>query len=314
MTKRQLKLGVILTGVGGPGESNRWLDTDIPTDASVNVDWFIDVARQAEAAKFDLVFIVDSQFITKDSPPHYLNRLEPLTLLSALAVSTRHIGLVGTLTTSYNDPFNIASRLASLDLISKGRAGWNVVTSGDSGTAGNYGKDEHYDYDTRYGRAEEYLEVVKGLWRSYEEDAFVRDRESGIFLNPEKLHALNHKGKYFSVTGPLNIQRSPQGEPVIFQAGDSDHGRNLGAKTADAIFTHAPSLEQGQAFYKASTAARTASFDGKVIATLRPAGSIPRAARAVSKAARVPEPFSRSTQADSVRSALVRGEFSRANG
>jgi len=250
MTKRLLKLGVIPTGVGGPGESNRWLDTDIPTDASVNVDWFIDVARQAEAAKFDLVFIVDSQFITKDSPPHYLNRLEPLTLLSALAVTTKHIGLVGTLTTSYNDPFNIARRLASLDLISKGRAGWNVVTSGDSGTAGNYGREEHYDYQTRYGRAEEYLDVVKGLWRSYEEDAFVRDRESGVFLDESKLHALNHKGKYFSVTGPLNIQRSPQGEPVIFQAGDSDHGRNLGAKTADAIFTHSPTIEQAQAFYK----------------------------------------------------------------
>jgi FMN-dependent oxidoreductase (nitrilotriacetate monooxygenase family) len=249
MTKRQLKLGLVPTGVGGPGEHNRWLDPEIPVDASVDVDWYIDVARQAEAAKFDLVFIVDSQFITPHSPPHYLNRLEPLTLLSALAVATSNIGLIGTATTSYNEPYNLSRRLASLDLISKGRAGWNVVTSGDAGTAGNYGREEHYDYDTRYARAHEYLDVARGLWRSYEDDALVRDRESGVFLDPTKLHALNHKGRFFSVVGPLNIQRSPQGEPVIFQAGDSEQGRDLGAAIADGIFTHARSIEQGQAFY-----------------------------------------------------------------
>jgi FMN-dependent oxidoreductase (nitrilotriacetate monooxygenase family) len=134
-------------------------------------------------------------------------------------------------------------------LISKGRAGWNVVTSGDAGTAGNYGRDEHYDYETRYGRAHEYLEVVQGLWRSYEDDALVRDRATGQFLDKDKLHALNHKGQHFSVVGPLNIQRSPQGQPVIFQAGDSEQGRNLGAATADGIFTHAKTIEQRQAFY-----------------------------------------------------------------
>jgi FMN-dependent oxidoreductase (nitrilotriacetate monooxygenase family) len=250
MTKRQLKLGLVPTGVGGPGETNRWLDPDIPVDASVDIDWYIDIVRQAERAKFDLVFIVDSQFITPDSPPHYLNRLEPLTLLSALAVSTSHIGLVGTATTSYNDPYNLARRLASLDLISRGRAGWNVVTSGDAGTAGNYSREEHYDYETRYGRAFEYLDVARGLWRSYEDDALVRDRETGVFVDKTKLHALNHKGEFFSVVGPLNIQRSPQGEPVIFQAGDSDQGRELGATIADGIFTHSKTIEQGQAFYK----------------------------------------------------------------
>ncbi len=250
MTKRQLKLGLVPTGVGGPGDSNRWRDPAIPVDASVNIDWYIEVVRKAEAARFDLVFIVDSQFITKDSPPHYLNRLEPLTLLSALAVATSHIGLVGTATTSYNDPFNLVRRFASLDLISKGRAGWNVVTSGDAGTAGNYGKEEHFDYDTRYARATEYLEVARGLWRSYEDDALPRNRETGQFLDETKLHALNHKGRYFSVVGPLNIQRSPQGEPVIFQAGDSDQGRDLGAMIADGIFTHSATIEQAQAFYQ----------------------------------------------------------------
>jgi len=250
MRTRQIKLGALTMGCGGPGRHNLWLDPALPADASVNIDWYVDIAQQAERALFDLMFIVDSQFITPGSPSHYLNRLEPLTLLSALAVSTRRLGLVGTLTTSYNAPFNVARRLASLDLISKGRAGWNVVTSGDAGTAGNYGLDEHYDYDTRYARAEEHVKVVQALWHSYEDDAFPRDRASGRFLDPAKLHALHHKGEHFSVTGPLNIQRSPQGQPVIFQAGDSEQGRDLGAATADVVFTHAASLEQGQAFYR----------------------------------------------------------------
>ncbi|MFJ2983269.1 MULTISPECIES: LLM class flavin-dependent oxidoreductase [unclassified Pseudomonas] len=250
MTTRKIKLGALTMGCGGPGRHNLWLDPELPADASVNIDWYIDIARQAEAALFDLMFIVDSQYITPGSPSHYLNRLEPLTLLSALAVSTRHIGLVGTLTTSYNEPYNVARRLASLDLISKGRAGWNVVTSGDAGTAGNYGRDEHYDYDTRYARAQEHVQVVQGLWHSYEDGAFPRDRATGQFLDASKLHALNHKGEHFSVVGPLNIQRSPQGQPVIFQAGDSQQGRELGAATADVIFTHAASIEQGQAFYR----------------------------------------------------------------
>ena len=250
MSERKIKLGALPMGCGGPGQHNLWLDPQLPADASVNIDWYIDTARQAEAALFDLMFIVDSQFITPGSPSHYLNRLEPLTLLSALAVSTRQIGLVGTLTTSYHEPYDVARRLASLDLISKGRAGWNVVTSGDAGTAGNYGRDEHYDYDTRHARALEHVQVVQGLWHSYEDDAFVRDRATGSFLDTSKMHALHHKGEYFSVVGPLNIQRSPQGQPVIFQAGDSEQGRDLGARTADVVFTHAASVEQGQAFYR----------------------------------------------------------------
>ncbi|MFC0528619.1 NtaA/DmoA family FMN-dependent monooxygenase [Phytohabitans kaempferiae] len=248
MTRRTLKLGAVLLGVGGPGQHSTWLDPEIPGDASVDIRWYIARAREAEAARFDHVFIVDSQFITPDSPNHYLNRLEPLTLLSAVAVHTSRIGLVGTLTTSYNDPFNVARRLASLDVISGGRAGWNVVATGDGGTAGNYGRAEHYDYATRYGRALEHVRVVRGLWDSYEDDAFPRDKERGVFFDPSRQHALNHVGEHFSVVGPLNIQRSPQGQPVIFQAGDSEEGRDLGAGIADAIFTHAQTIEQGQAF------------------------------------------------------------------
>jgi FMN-dependent oxidoreductase (nitrilotriacetate monooxygenase family) len=248
MSRRTLTLGAVLFGVGGPGQHNTWLSPEIPGNASVDVRWYIDRAQQAEAAGFDHVFIVDSQFITPDSPHHYLNRLEPLTLLSAIAVHTSHIGLVGTLTTSYNEPYNVARRLASLDHISGGRAGWNVVTSGDAGTAGNYSRDEHYDYATRYGRALEHVRVVQGLWDSYEEDAFPRDKERGVFFDRSRQHALNHRGEYFSVVGPLNIERTPQGQPVIFQAGDSEEGRDLGASIADAIFTHARTLEQAHAF------------------------------------------------------------------
>jgi FMN-dependent oxidoreductase (nitrilotriacetate monooxygenase family) len=248
MSRRTLKLGAILLGVGGPGQHNTWLEPDVAANASVDIRWYIDRAQAAEAAKFDLVFIVDSQFITPDSPNHYLSRLEPLTLLSAVAVHTTNIGLVGTITTSYNEPFNVARRLSSLDHISGGRAGWNVVTSGDAGTAGNYSREAHYDYATRYGRALEHVRVAQGLWDSYEEGAFPRDKERGVFFDRSKQHPLNHRGEYFSVVGPLNLERSPQGQPVIFQAGDSEEGRDLGASIADAIFTHAPTLEQAQAF------------------------------------------------------------------
>src|SRR5580698_1536669 len=268
MSRRQLKLGAVTMGVGGPGHHYLWLDPEIPGDASVNVNWYIEQARLAEAAKFDLIFIVDSQFITPDSPPHYLNRLEPITLLSALAVTTRHLGLVATMTTSYNDPFNVARRLASLDLISGGRSGWNVVTSGDAGAAANFSRDEHFDYDTRYARGLEFVRVAQGLWDSYEEDAFPRDRATRTFLDPTRQHQLNHRGEHFQVQGPLNVSRSPQGQPVIFQAGDSEQGRDLGAEIGEGIFTFSPNIEQAQAFYtdiKTRAAAKGRSPDEVLI-------------------------------------------------
>jgi FMN-dependent oxidoreductase (nitrilotriacetate monooxygenase family) len=248
-SKRQLKLGAVTYGTGGPGQPYLWLDEGIPSDASVNINWYTEQARLAEEAKFDLIFIVDSQFITADSPPHYLNRLEPLTLLSALAVTTQHLGLVATMTTSYNDPFNLARRLASLELISGGRSGWNVVTSGDAGAAANFSRAEHFDYDTRYARGLEFVRVAQGLWDSYEADAFPRDRATRTFLDPGRQHRLDHQGEHFQVAGPLNVSRSPQGQPVIFQAGDSEQGRDLGATIGEGIFTHAATVEQGQAFY-----------------------------------------------------------------
>jgi FMN-dependent oxidoreductase (nitrilotriacetate monooxygenase family) len=244
---RQLKLGAILEGVGM--EHSAWREPDVQGDASIDIDWYISNARLAEAAKFDLVFIVDSPFITPDTAPHFLNRLEPLTLLSALAVSTSKIGLVGTLTTSYWEPYNVARQFGSLDHISRGRAGWNVVTTGLEGASKNYGREEHFDHKVRYARAREFVQVVQGLWDSYEDDAFPRDKASGVFLDKAKQHALNHRGEHFSVAGPLALSRSPQGQPVIFQAGDSSEGRDLGAAIAEGTFAGVDTYEYAQAYY-----------------------------------------------------------------
>jgi alkanesulfonate monooxygenase SsuD/methylene tetrahydromethanopterin reductase-like flavin-dependent oxidoreductase (luciferase family) len=224
---RQLHLAVAVYGVGGPGQHGLWKDPRVPNNASIDINYYIKTAQVAERALFDALFIVDSQFINPTYPSHYLNRLEPLTLLSAVATHTASIGLVATASSTYNSPFNLARRLASLDHISGGRAGWNVVTSFDTSTSKNYGLDEHLDYATRYGRALEAVQVIRGLWDSYEDDAFVADVERNVFLDPAKLHALDHVGEHFKVAGPLNLSRSRQGQPVIFQAGVSEDGRNL---------------------------------------------------------------------------------------
>lgn len=253
---RQLKLGAILSGVGT--NHGDWLDPALPADASIDVDWYVTQARKAEAAKFDFVFIFDSPFITPDTEPHYLNRLEPLTLLSAIAVSTKRIGLIGTLTTSYWEPYNVARQFASLDLISKGRAGWNVVTTGLEGASRNYGREQHYAHHDRYARALEFVQVVQGLWDSYEDDAFPRDRDAGVFLRKDRQHALDHVGAHFSVAGPLALSRSRQGQPVIFQAGDSNAGRNFGAHVAEATFAAARDFDAALAYAKDLKARATA--------------------------------------------------------
>lgn len=249
-TQRQIKFGAVLKGAGGPGEHGAWKDPEIPGDASIDVKYYIKQAQAAEAAKFDHVFIVDSLFITEDSPPHYLNRLEPFTLLGALATQTTNIGLVATVSTSYDEPFLAARRFASLDLISGGRAGWNVVATGDGGTAKLFGRGEHYEYEDRYGRALEFVQLVQKLWDTYEDDAFPRDIETGRFLDESKFHPVEHRGEHFHTEGPLNISRSPQGQPVIFQAGDSDYGRNLAGAVGEGIFTHQATIEAAVAFSK----------------------------------------------------------------
>ncbi|KQM18995.1 LLM class flavin-dependent oxidoreductase [Novosphingobium sp. Leaf2] len=257
MAGKQIKLGFILHGVG-PGWDD-WRHPDAQVDASTSLPFYVRQAQAAERGKFDYLFVADSVSINARSSPHYLNRFEPLTILSALAAVTQQIGLVGTATVSYTEAFNLARQFASLDHLSGGRAGWNVVTSWLAGSAANYGKSEHLGHAERYRLADEYLDVVKGLWDSWEDDALVRDKASGQFLDPDKLHELNHKGEYLSVKGPLNISRSPQGQPVIFQAGSSEDGRTFAARHAEAIFTHQEDLAEAQAFY-ADLKARARGF------------------------------------------------------
>ncbi|PWW43459.1 MULTISPECIES: LLM class flavin-dependent oxidoreductase [Paenibacillus] len=247
MSQRRLRLGANLNGVGN--SISFWRHPDILINASVNLDFYKMQAIKAEEGKFDLLFIADGLFINEKSNPHFLNRFEPLTLLSALAGATSHIGLVATLSTSYSEPFTVARQFASLDQISGGRAGWNVVTSPLEGSALNFGKGEHPNHALRYEIAEEHLNVVKGLWDSWEDDAFIGDKENGVFFDPSKLHTLNHKGDHFSVQGPLNVARSKQGHPVVFQAGSSESGKELAARSADAIYTGHETLEEAQEFY-----------------------------------------------------------------
>lgn len=237
-------LGAVLTGVGGGSESELWRHPDVPTDASIDIEWYIRQAVEAEESGFDFVFIVDSQFIDETFPAHHLNRLEPLTLLSSIAVRTRRIGLAATVSTSYSEPWDIARRLASLDLISDGRAAWNIVTSMDARTAGNFTGFGHDDTEGRYRRARESVDVVRGLWDSYEDDAFTTDKTAPRFLDPSRLHALRHEGEHFTVAGPLNIRRSAQGQPVLIQAGTSDGGRELSAAVADLVFSFARTRDE----------------------------------------------------------------------
>ncbi|MBB3109592.1 FMN-dependent oxidoreductase (nitrilotriacetate monooxygenase family) [Paenibacillus phyllosphaerae] len=248
MSKRQLKLGANLNGVGN--SIAFWRHSEIPTNASVSLEFYKQQALKAEEGKFDLLFIADGLYINEKSNPHFLNRFEPLTLLSALAGATSHIGLVATLSSSYSEPFTVARQFASLDQLSSGRAGWNVVTSPLEGSALNFGKGEHPQHALRYEIAEEHLEVVKGLWDSWEDDAFIGDKENGIFFDSSKLHTLHHQGKHFSVQGPLNVARSKQGYPIVFQAGSSEAGKELAAKSADAVYTAHETFEEAKAFYQ----------------------------------------------------------------
>ncbi|GAA3407823.1 LLM class flavin-dependent oxidoreductase [Paenibacillus hodogayensis] len=248
-TKRQIKLGAILHGVGG--NISGWRHPDAITDASVNFELYKKWTQKAEEGKFDFVFIADGLYITEKSIPHFLNRFEPISILSALAGISSKIGLVGTLSTSYSDPFTVSRQFGSLDMISGGRAGWNVVTSPLEGSALNFGKTEqqHPTHPERYKIADEYLQVATGLWDSWEDDAFVRNKETGVFFDPAKMHTLHHKGDYFSVKGPLNIARSSQGQPVIFQAGASESGKSFAAKWANAIFTGQETPEDAKRYY-----------------------------------------------------------------
>lgn len=238
----------MIHGIGGTTDG--WRHPSVQADASVSLSFYKKRAQLAEKGAFSFVFIADGLSISEKSLPHFLNRLEPITLLTALAGATNKIGLVGTLSSSYSEPFNVARQFLSLDHISGGRAGWNVVTSPSAGAAQNFNGKELPSHESRYKKASEHLQVVKGLWDSWEDGAFIRNKETGTFFDRRKLHELNHQGEFFSVKGPLNLERSKQGYPVIFQAGSSFTGREFAAKSADAVFTGHDTLEEAIAFYK----------------------------------------------------------------
>lgn len=248
MTKKQIKLGVFLMGTGHHIAS--WRHPDAQADASENVEFFKEVAQKAEQGKLDMLFLSDGLSFNELSHPAEQVRFEPLTLLSVLSTVTKNIGLTGTASTTYNEPFHIARKFSSLDHLSKGRAAWNIVTSYYEAEASNFNQDKHLDHSLRYERADEFVEVVKGLWDSYEDDALVRNKETGEYIKKGKLHTLNHKGEYYSVRGPLNSSRPPQGRSVLVQAGSSESGTTLAAKQADVIFTAQQTLADAQSFYK----------------------------------------------------------------
>jgi FMN-dependent oxidoreductase (nitrilotriacetate monooxygenase family) len=245
MTKKQMHLGLFLQGAGHHVSGWRHPDAEA---GSENFDLLRRVAKQAEDAKFDMVFLADGLTSGVDAHPSMVARFEPLTLLSALAMVTDKIGLAATASTTYGEPYHTARAFASIDHLSHGRAAWNIVTTSYARTANNFSK-SHPEHDERYAVAEEFVDVVRGLWDSWDDDAFPKDKENGVYADPNKVHVLDHAGKYYSVQGPLNIPRSPQGHPVLIQAGSSGPGQDLAARIADIVFTAQQSLAEAQAFY-----------------------------------------------------------------
>jgi len=249
---KQLRLGAFMRPVSI--HTGAWRYPGAWRDANFNFAHLKQLAQTLERGRFDAFFMADhlavlNMPIEALQRSHTVTSFEPFTLLSALAQHTKHIGLVATASTTFDEPFHIARRFASLDHLSEGRAGWNIVTTSNPDAALNFGRDDHMEHDERYARAREFYDVVTGLWDSWADDAFERDAESGRFFDPAKLHVLDHKGKYLSVRGPLHIARPVQGWPLIVQAGASEAGRQLAAETAEAIFAAPGTLAAAQSFY-----------------------------------------------------------------
>ncbi|MBD1587480.1 LLM class flavin-dependent oxidoreductase [Pseudomonas sp. C2L12B] len=249
-----MKLGVSIRYLGY--HMAAWRHPDVPADGSLQFKYYLATARKAEKACLDMIFFADGVGIrAADTPKGALSHdsknaeLEPLTLLAAIGAATSNIGLVATASTTYNEPFHIARKYASIDHISGGRAGWNVVTSWSQEEAWNFSKDEHLGYDERYERADEFVDVVKKLWDSWEEDAFIRDKQTGQFYDEAKLHVAHHKGKHFKVRGPLNCARTPQGRPIIVQAGANEGGRIIAAKSADVVYSAPFDIASAKEYY-----------------------------------------------------------------
>jgi FMN-dependent oxidoreductase (nitrilotriacetate monooxygenase family) len=251
MTK-QLHLGAFMRPVGI--HTAWWRYPGAYPDANFNLKHLVSFIQTLERGRFDAFFMADHLAVL-NMPMAALRRsgtatsFEPMTLLSALSMVTERIGLIATGSTTFDEPYHVARRFASLDHISNGRSGWNIVTTSNPDSALNFGMTEHVEHDERYRRAREFYDVVTGLWDSWADDAWLRDQKSGLFFDPARLHVLDHKGEQFSVRGPLNIARPVQGWPVIVQAGASEAGRQFAAETSEAIFASSRTIEDGRRFY-----------------------------------------------------------------
>ncbi|WP_027168297.1 LLM class flavin-dependent oxidoreductase [Mesorhizobium sp. WSM3224] len=248
---RKIRLGAFLPG--GGQHIAAWRHPDAPADGATNFEFHKQLALTAERGLFDAYFLADNLTVglgAREGGNAKIAGFEPVTLFAALAPLTTHLGFIATASTTYEEPYTLARKFASLDLLSNGRAGWNVVTSAGDETAKNFNRDKQPDHADRYARAHEHVETVKALWDSWEDDAFIRDKQSGRFYDKDKLHDIDHKGAHFSVKGPLNVPRPVQGHPVVVQAGQSEDGRGLAAHSAEVIFTAHQKLETAQEFYR----------------------------------------------------------------
>jgi FMN-dependent oxidoreductase (nitrilotriacetate monooxygenase family) len=245
--KKQMSIGMNILGLGGHGAA--WRTGEVPATSISDPDYFINVAKISERGALDAIFLADGPALGGDVAKQPAGRLEPTILLTAVALATTHIGVIATASSTYNEPFNLARRLASVDQLSKGRAAWNLVTNAGDAAAQNFGLTGAPLHTDRYDRGTEFADIVIKLWDSWEDDAIIADHEKGVFADRTKVHEINYEGRHFSVKGPLNVSRSPQGRPVIFQAGSSEGGKSVGSRYADAIFTTQTTLESGIEFY-----------------------------------------------------------------
>ncbi|MGZ4599689.1 MAG: LLM class flavin-dependent oxidoreductase [Oryzihumus sp.] len=247
MTNRQLHLNAFIMANGH--HEAAWRHPDVNPTASLTLQHYVDIARTAERGRLDSVFLADSVALNGNVRHNTHSAFEPLTLLAALAASTRHVGLIATASTTYNHPYSLARAFASLDHLSGGRAGWNIVTSAGQDEARNFGLHGRPDHEARYARATEFVEVVRALWDSFDESAVVADQESGVFADTTRIRTIDHRGEHYEVRGPLNIRRPVQGHPLLVQAGSSDTGKDYAARYAEAVFTAQQTFEDGKAFY-----------------------------------------------------------------